>query len=59
MSMVYTLSAVGGPLGAGTIIKASNGDALMWLTAGAALLMVCLLLSWKPLHQQSTGSEPQ
>jgi MFS family permease len=59
MSMVYTLSAVGGPLAAGAIIQASNGDALMWITAGAAVLMVCLLLRLKPLHQQSTGSEPQ
>ncbi|MFM6993140.1 MAG: MFS transporter [Rhodoferax sp.] len=59
MSMVYTLSAVGGPLAAGAIIQASNGDALMWLTAGAAVLMACLLLSLKPLHQQSTGSKLQ
>jgi predicted MFS family arabinose efflux permease len=44
MSMVYTVSAVGGPLVGGAVIQASHGDALMWMTAGAALLMVFLLL---------------
>ena len=55
MSMMYTLSAIGGPLAAGAIIDASNGDALMCITAAAAVLMVCLLLSLKPLRQQPTG----
>ena len=48
MSMAYTLSAIGGPWVAGTIIKASNGDALMWITAGAAVLMMGLLLRLRP-----------
>jgi MFS family permease len=43
ISMLYTLSAVVGPLVAGATIKASNGDALMWLTAAAATAMVFLL----------------
>jgi MFS family permease len=39
ISMLYTLSAVAGPLIAGATIKATNGDALMWFTAIAALAM--------------------
>jgi MFS family permease len=46
MSMVYTVSAVAGPLIAGASIKASHGDALMWLTAAAAAAMVLLLTFW-------------
>ena len=39
ISMLYTLSAVAGPLIAGATIKATHGDALMWLTAAAAVVM--------------------
>ncbi|WP_158558887.1 MFS transporter [Rhodoferax lacus] len=46
MSMVYTVSAVAGPLLAGASIKASHGDALMWLTAAAASVMALLLTWW-------------
>ena len=44
ISMVYTVSAVAGPLAAGASIQRSNGDTLMWLTAAAASVMVFLLL---------------
>ena len=44
ISMIYTLSAVAGPLVAGATIKASNGNALMWLTAAAAAVMALLLV---------------
>jgi MFS family permease len=40
ISMLYTLSAVAGPLIAGATIKATHADALMWLTAAAALVML-------------------
>jgi len=43
---VYTVSAVAGPLMAGASIKASHGDALMWLAAAAASVMVLLLRWW-------------
>jgi MFS family permease len=39
ISMLYTLSAVAGPLIAGATIKATQSDALMWLTAAAAVVM--------------------
>lgn len=39
ISMLYTLSAAAGPLMAGASIKASDGDALMWFTAAAAVVM--------------------
>lgn len=48
ISMVYTASAVAGPVLAGAVIQTSNGDALMWLTAAAALLMVLLLVRLIP-----------
>jgi hypothetical protein len=57
MSMVYTISAVGGPLAAGAIIKASNGDALMWITAGAAVLMMGLLLRLDTAQATSSASQ--
>ncbi len=41
ISMLYTVSAVAGPLIAGGAIKATHGDALMWLTAAAAVAMAC------------------
>jgi MFS family permease len=41
ISMLYTVSAVAGPLVAGATMKATHGDALMWLTAAAALAMGC------------------
>ncbi len=59
MSMMYTLSAIGGPLAAGAIIDASNGDALMCITAAAAVLMVGLLLRLNPLQAKPTRSEAQ
>ncbi|MDD2878896.1 MAG: MFS transporter [Rhodoferax sp.] len=43
MSMLYTVSAIAGPLMAGATMKATNADALMWFTAAAALAMVCAL----------------
>jgi MFS family permease len=45
ISMLYTVSAVAGPLAAGAIIQASNGNALMWFTAAAAFAMALLLIS--------------
>jgi len=41
ISMLYTVSAVVGPLIAGATMKATHGDALMWFTAAAALAMAC------------------
>jgi predicted MFS family arabinose efflux permease len=39
ISMLYTVSAVAGPLIAGATIKATHGDALMWFTAAAAVVL--------------------
>ena len=39
ISMLYTVSAVAGPLLAGATIKATDGNALMWFTAAAAVVM--------------------
>jgi len=44
ISMLYTLSAVAGPLVASATIKSSSTDALMWFTAVAATVMGLLLL---------------
>lgn len=56
ISMIYTVSAVAGPLVAGATIKGSSGDALMWLTAAAAAVMVFLLIrlspAWRPSREQ-------
>ncbi len=41
ISMLYTVSAVAGPLVAGAMMKATYGDALMWFTAAAATIMAC------------------
>ena len=57
ISMVYTVSAVAGPLATGATIKESNGDALMWLTAAAALVMVFLLVRLTPTVWQSPNRE--
>ena len=43
ISMLYTLSAIAGPLLASTAMKASGGNALMGFTAGAAVLMALAL----------------
>ncbi|MFZ6750156.1 MFS transporter [Undibacterium sp. Ren11W] len=43
LSMLYTVSAVAGPLMAGVIMKATQGDALMWFIAMAALIMAAAL----------------
>ena len=43
VSMIYTVSAVAGPLFASAVIRAHTGDALMWFTAAAAGLMILLL----------------
>lgn len=59
MSMMYTLSAIGGPLAAGAIIDASTGDALMWMTAAAAVLMMGLLWRLTSLQAKPSGSEVQ
>lgn len=48
ISMLYTLSAIAGPLIAGASIKASNGNALMGFTAVAAVLMAVGLLLLPP-----------
>jgi MFS family permease len=44
MSMLYTVSAIAGPLMAGTLMKATHSDALMWFAAAAALVMLGGLL---------------
>jgi hypothetical protein len=46
ISMLYTGSAVVGPLAAASVMQVSNGDALMWFTAAAAV-MLALLLGWR------------
>jgi hypothetical protein len=46
VSMVYTASAVAGPLLAGAAMQASNSDALMGFTALAALAMALSLRLW-------------
>jgi len=55
MSMLYTVSAIAGPLMAGTTMKATHSDALMWFTAAAAVTMAAGLLwglpSKKPVKQ--------
>jgi MFS family permease len=43
ISMLYTLSAVAGPLIAGAVMNASGTDSLMWTIAIAALILVCVL----------------
>jgi MFS family permease len=53
ISMLYTLSAVAGPLIAGATIKATHGDALMWLTAAAAVVMGLTLIWLVPSKGQS------
>jgi MFS family permease len=55
MSMLYTVSAIAGPLMAGTTMKATQSDALMWFTAAAAAIMAAGLLwglaSQKPANR--------
>lgn len=41
ISILYTASAVAGPLLAGAAMQATHSDALMWCTAVAALVMAC------------------
>jgi hypothetical protein len=43
ISMLYTLSAVAGPLMAGAVMKATDTNALMWSIATAALLLMGVL----------------
>jgi MFS family permease len=43
ISILYTVSAIAGPLIAGAIMKATDNDALMWFTTAAAVVMVCAL----------------
>jgi MFS family permease len=62
ISMLYTLSAVAGPLIAGATIKASDGDALMWLTAVSAGGMFLLLIRLRASQQarsQGHMAQPQ
>jgi MFS family permease len=47
MSMLYTGTAVVGPLLAGAWMDATRADALMWFTAAAAVLMVGALVALK------------
>jgi MFS family permease len=58
ISMLYTLSAVAGPLIAGATIKATHGDALMWLTAAAAVVMGMALVRLIPPTMPSAISSP-
>lgn len=55
ISMLYTISAVAGPLLVGVAIQASNGNALMWLTAAAAATMVVLLVRLNLATRRTTG----
>ena len=55
ISMLYTVSAVAGPLIAGATMKATHGDALMWLTASAAVAMVCAL-AWLLLSKMQSAT---
>jgi MFS family permease len=43
VSMLYTISAVVGPLAAGAAMKSTHSDALMWFASAAALVMACVL----------------
>jgi hypothetical protein len=44
VSMLYTVSAIVGPLVAGASMNASHGDALMWFTSTASLALVGVLV---------------
>jgi MFS family permease len=52
ISMLYTLSAVAGPLIAGAAMKATGTDALMWSIATAALVLMGVLV-WINRARQS------
>jgi MFS family permease len=43
ISMLYTVSAIAGPLIAGAAMKATDNDALMWFTSATAVVMVSAL----------------
>ena len=53
ISMLYTLSAVAGPLIAGAVMNASDTDALMWSIAAAALVLA-FVLAWLMRAKQSS-----
>jgi MFS family permease len=53
ISMLYTLSAVAGPLIAGAAMNATGTDALMWSTAAAALVLMGVL-AWLMRARQSS-----
>ena len=53
ISMLYTLSAVAGPLIAGAAMNATNTDALMWSIAIAALVLAFVLV-WLMRTKQSS-----
>ena len=53
ISMLYTLSAVAGPLIAGAVMNASDTDALMWSTAAAALVLAFVLAGLMRAKQSS------
>jgi predicted MFS family arabinose efflux permease len=53
ISMLYTLSAVAGPLIAGAAMKATDTDALMWSIAIAALFLAFVLV-WLMRTKQSS-----
>lgn len=53
ISMLYTLSAVAGPLIAGATMNASGTDALMWSLAAAALVLA-FVLAWLMRAKQSS-----
>lgn len=45
ISMLYSVSAITGPLMAGAAMKATSSNALMWFTAAAALILI-VALGW-------------
>ena len=53
ISMLYTLSAVAGPLIAGAVMNASDTDALMWSIAAAALVLAFVLAGLMRVKQSS------
>lgn len=55
ISMLYTVSAITGPLMAGTTMKTTHSDALMWFTAAAATLMAAGLVWVRSANKSSSA----
>ncbi len=54
LAMLYTVSAIAGPLIAGAAMKAIHSDALMWFTATVAMIMLSTLsFTASPKSQRS------